>query len=196
MGNPTYFRRDVFSTDIFSTGHIFDGTHFRWTLFRPINKVDIFRPVIKWDLFSTNKVDLWSCGSLLVKDGWIVAMDVVHNILVCFKPKGSSLGPNNKSSSPFTKELHVGTRVSVSKLTANGRHCSSCRGGYADVAANRVRFLKSCNISKDNHRWEVVVAQLVERLLSIPEVRGSTPVIGKIYWAFVYYQLYWKDENK
>ena len=27
---------------------------------------------------------------------------------------------------------------------------------------------------------EVVVAQLVERLLSIPEVRGSTPVIGKI----------------
>ena len=29
--------------------------------------------------------------------------------------------------------------------------------------------------------WEVVVAQLVERSLSISEVRGSTPVIGKIY---------------
>ena len=28
--------------------------------------------------------------------------------------------------------------------------------------------------------WEVVVAQLVERSLSISEVRGSTPVIGKI----------------
>ena len=28
--------------------------------------------------------------------------------------------------------------------------------------------------------WEVVVAQLVERSISIPEVRGSTPVIGKI----------------
>ena len=27
---------------------------------------------------------------------------------------------------------------------------------------------------------DVVVAQLVERSLSIPEVRGSTPVIGKI----------------
>ena len=27
---------------------------------------------------------------------------------------------------------------------------------------------------------EMVVAQLVERLLFIPEVRGSTPVIGKI----------------
>ena len=27
--------------------------------------------------------------------------------------------------------------------------------------------------------WAVVVAQLVERLLPIPEVRGSNPVIGK-----------------
>ena len=40
--------------------------------------------------------------------------------------------------------------------------------------------------------WEVVVAQLVERSLSISEVRGLTPVIGKIYieHLFVYYQLY------
>ena len=29
--------------------------------------------------------------------------------------------------------------------------------------------------------WAVVVAQLVERLLPIPEVRGSNPVISKIY---------------
>ena len=28
--------------------------------------------------------------------------------------------------------------------------------------------------------WKVVVAQLVERSLLIPEVRGLTPVIGKI----------------
>ena len=34
---------------------------------------------------------------------------------------------------------------------------------------------------------EVVVAQLVERSLPTPEVRGSNPVIGKIY---LYYQLY------
>ena len=40
---------------------------------------------------------------------------------------------------------------------------------------------------------EVVVAQLVERSLPKPEVRGLNPVIGKIY---MYYQLYWKDENK
>ena len=37
---------------------------------------------------------------------------------------------------------------------------------------------------------EVVVAQLVERSLSIPEVRGSTPVIGKILLNICYYQLY------
>ena len=46
----------------------------------------------------------------------------------------------------------------------------------------------------------VVVAQLVEQSLPIPEVRGSNPVIGKIlfiYWTFVYCQLcVEKDENK
>ena len=45
---------------------------------------------------------------------------------------------------------------------------------------------------KDSNNWAVVVAQLVERLLPIPEVRGSNPVIGKnlfIYWTFVYCQL-------
>ena len=40
------------------------------------------------------------------------------------------------------------------------------------------------------------MAQLVERSLPIPEVRGSNPVIGKsLNWTF-YCQLYWKDENK
>ena len=29
--------------------------------------------------------------------------------------------------------------------------------------------------------WAVVVAQLVERSLQTPEVRGSNPVFGKIY---------------
>ena len=37
---------------------------------------------------------------------------------------------------------------------------------------------------------EVVVAQLVERSLPIPEVRGSTPVIGKILLNICFYQLY------
>ena len=44
--------------------------------------------------------------------------------------------------------------------------------------------------------WAVVLAQLVEQSLPTPEVRSSNPVIGKIYWTFVYCQLYWKDENK
>ena len=36
-------------------------------------------------------------------------------------------------------------------------------------------------IKKVGLYWAVVVAQLVERLLPIPEVHGSNPVIGKIY---------------
>ena len=35
----------------------------------------------------------------------------------------------------------------------------------------------------------VCLAQLGERSLPIPEVCGSNPVIGKIYWTFVYCQL-------
>ena len=47
--------------------------------------------------------------------------------------------------------------------------------------------------------WEVVVAQLVERSLPIPEVRGSSPVIGKnllISNICILSTEYWKDENK
>ena len=45
----------------------------------------------------------------------------------------------------------------------------------------------------------VVVAQLVERLLLIPEVRGSNPVIGKNLFTLnicLLSTVYWKDENK
>ena len=40
------------------------------------------------------------------------------------------------------------------------------------------------------------MAQLVEQSLSIPEVRGSNPVIGKIYIEQILLTVYWKDENK
>ena len=46
---------------------------------------------------------------------------------------------------------------------------------------------------------EVVVAQLVEHSLLIPEVRGSNPVIGKnllILNMCILSTVYWKDENK
>ena len=39
--------------------------------------------------------------------------------------------------------------------------------------------------------WAVIVAQLVERSLTTPEVRGLNPVIGKLlYGTFVFCQLY------
>ena len=68
--------------------------------------------------------------------------------------------------------------------------------------SSRWQFLNSnfCRLfeitgNKINVIRAVVVAQLVEWSLPIPEVRGLNPVIGKIYWPFVYCQLYWKDEN-
>ena len=52
-------------------------------------------------------------------------------------------------------------------------------------------------IDKQSINWEVVVTLFVERLLSISEVRGLTPVIGKIYIEHCWLvQLYWKDKNK
>ena len=57
---------------------------------------------------------------------------------------------------------------------------------------NPILFSNLSHITKQ----AVVVAQLVEWPLPIPEVYGSNPVIGKIYWTFVFCQLYWKDENK
>ena len=43
---------------------------------------------------------------------------------------------------------------------------------------------------------EVVVAQLVERSLPIPEVRNLNAVIGKFLLNIVSCQLYWKDKKK
>ena len=45
---------------------------------------------------------------------------------------------------------------------------------------NRTIFNYEAHIKKTKG-WAVVVAQLVERSLPIPEVRGSNPVIGKFY---------------
>ena len=48
-------------------------------------------------------------------------------------------------------------------------HCS-----LRDVPIDHISICSNINIFR-----EVVVAQLVERSLPIPEVRGSNPVIGK-----------------
>ena len=54
--------------------------------------------------------------------------------------------------------------------------------------------------TKTEWSWAVVVAQLVERSLPIPEVRGLNPVIRKIYLfqlnICLLSTVYWKDENK
>ena len=45
---------------------------------------------------------------------------------------------------------------------------------------SRPLFLYILSVLQKEHTWEVVVAQLVEWSILIPEIRGSTPVIGKI----------------
>ena len=66
----------------------------------------------------------------------------------------------------------------------NMRKRKKCK--YVRSSQNHVHINSSelyNDASKDNNfcgHWEVVVAQLVERSLLIPEVSGSTTVIGKI----------------
>ena len=43
--------------------------------------------------------------------------------------------------------------------------------------------------------WTIVVAQLVERLLTNPEIRGSDPVIGT-FLSIIYCQLYWNLKRR
>ena len=45
----------------------------------------------------------------------------------------------------------------------------------------QLKYIKCTKVITNSETRERVVAQLVERSLSIPEVRGLTPVIGKIY---------------
>ena len=54
--------------------------------------------------------------------------------------------------------------------------------------------LKGGNLSIEG---AVVVPHVTERLLPIQEVWGLNPVIGtKLYWTFIYCDLYWKEDNK
>ena len=42
----------------------------------------------------------------------------------------------------------------------------------------------------------MVVDQLGEWLLPLPEIRGSNPVVGKFYLLSTVLKPYWKDKNK
>ena len=57
------------------------------------------------------------------------------------------------------------------------------------ISNNKITPLENA-FSNNSKYWEVVVAQLVERSLLIPEVRGSPPVIGKIYIEHLFVNLF------
>ena len=50
----------------------------------------------------------------------------------------------------------------------------------------RKSYVIKINMIKVVYSWEVVVAQLAEQLLTIPEDPGSIPVSGNFYWTFIY----------
>ena len=53
------------------------------------------------------------------------------------------------------------------------------------------------HLAKLGDAWAVFVAQLIERLLPIPEIHGLNPVIGNMdYLISTLLKLYWKDEIK
>ena len=54
---------------------------------------------------------------------------------------------------------------------------------YYRIKTYQLFFLLFSTLLKGS-TWAVVVAQLVERLLPIPEVRGSNPVIGKTLFKY------------
>ena len=56
--------------------------------------------------------------------------------------------------------------------------------------------IKDTYLENDNFLWAVVVAQLAERSLPTPEIRGSNPDIGNISNIFICQLLSRKDENK
>ena len=80
-------------------------------------------------------------------------------------------------------------------VQANHLTCSSQSKSFISVYNNcsNLKFLYEIGSRVRDISWAVVVAQLVERSLSVREVRCSNPVIGKNLYIF---QLYWKDENK
>ena len=61
------------------------------------------------------------------------------------------------------------------------------------------RFCRSVFSVKNVQKGSGCVAQLVERSLPIPEIRGSNPVIGKNLFILnicFLSTVYWKEENK
>ena len=89
-------------------------------------------------------------------------------------------------------ELLVRKRVNCSRLAAirahrisvgqrvDGKICSTEKSRGIGVAQS----INVNNLKVNIQIWAVVVAQLVERLLPISEVRGSNPVIGKNLYLY------------
>ena len=63
--------------------------------------------------------------------------------------------------------------------------CKNCFFLFQGTKINEKEARDGPFLNKNWPYWEVVVAQLVEQSLPIPEVRGSNPVIGKILFISI-----------
>ena len=84
-----------------------------------------------------------------------------------------------------------------------GREIHGFGTRVVSLSASDSLWQKRGNTIDNLYPWQtiifvaVVVAQLVERSLPIPEVRGSNPVIGKnLLNICLLSTVFWKDENK
>ena len=78
--------------------------------------------------------------------------------------------------------------IVITKTTKSTKHHSFPHFSIQHPACSKIiRSVHGAHrCSKKSLPRAVVVAQLVKRSLSIPDVRGSSPVIGKhLYWTFI-----------
>ena len=87
----------------------------------------------------------------------------------------------------FTLDKFGSANVTNLLILTNGpvRVCHRYATLFKTLAVTDIKCSGFC-VQKIDYRQAVVVAQLVERLLQTPEIRGSNPVTGN----FIYYQLY------
>ena len=104
--------------------------------------------------------------------------------MAVFEPKISGVGSDRSTKSPtflgiFFKGVKIYHFFSELNFGQLYRHLAIFIWSHWSRCTSKAPSTHVRNFSTKMYSWAVVVAQLVEQLLTIPEVRGSNPVIGK-----------------
>ena len=141
-----------------------------------------------WGCWMVGKTtELWRLPNFLLLCSMCEA-----NTQMCWPHNLSLCGGENLLECSFAKGPILGSGLLPTTSFA-------CRSYLPILSTHLLHFwaLKERNWIKRTTcaAWEVLVAQLVERLLSTPEVCGSNPVIAKLYNTRKL-STDWMDENK